>query len=90
MSPTDKSTGAGATGSSATPLKAFWWPCHFCRLWHTTRLPAELLDGDVVEVRCPVHGRAVERPVTHFRPGPVLPRKGFIRRMFQRLRGAPH
>jgi hypothetical protein len=88
MSPTNKPTGTGASAET----KAFWWPCHHCRLWHTTRLTAELLDGDVVEVRCPVNGRAVERPVTHFRPpgaeGP--PRTGFIRRMFRRLRGAPH
>jgi hypothetical protein len=87
MSPTDNPTGP-------SPSKAFWWPCPYCRLWHTTRVPAELLQGedDVVEVRCPVHGRAVERPVTHFRPPGVdaslAPRKGFIRRMFRRLRGA--
>jgi len=36
-----------------------------CRLWHQTLVASTLLEEDVVEVRCPVNGRMVERPVQH-------------------------
>jgi len=81
---------SSSSGSGASPVtKAFWWPCPNCLLWHQTRLPAEELDGDVVEVRCPVNGRAVKRPVVHPRPGGRggLPRPGLFQRMLRRLRG---
>ncbi|HEY6049656.1 MAG TPA: hypothetical protein VIZ58_00295 [Thermoanaerobaculia bacterium] len=76
--------GSGPTESA----KLFWWPCPMCRLWHQTRVASELLEEDAVEVRCPVNGRTVERPVQHRpRPGssvPPPPRAGFFRRLFGR------
>ena len=74
------------------PTKLFWWPCPNCRLWHQTLVARELLTGDVIEVRCPVNGRLVERPVTHRRSGePTPPQPGLMRRFFRRLRGiGPH
>lgn len=73
------------------PTKLFWWPCPTCRLWHQTRLSAERLEEDAVEVRCPVTGRLVERPVAHKRPAgqPWTPphRSGLFRRIFRRFRG---
>lgn len=80
----DEQTGDGR----ANPSKLFWWPCPMCRLWHQTRLAVELLDGDHVDVRCPLSGRTVERPVPHpsGHAGSLAPaiRPGFFRRLFGR------
>jgi len=87
MAPTDKPPATATPGAT----KLFWWPCPNCRLWHQTRLALELLDEDSVEVRCPVNGRAFERPVTHLRSHVAAAgshRPGLLRRIFRRLRGA--
>lgn len=77
-----------AGSGSQDKSKLFWWPCPNCRLWHQTRVAEELLTGDTVEVRCPVSGRTVERPVPHRprRPDALVPppRAGFFRRLFGR------
>ncbi|MCA1580266.1 MAG: hypothetical protein LC796_02520 [Acidobacteria bacterium] len=78
------------SGGTSDGTKLFWWPCPTCRLWHQTRVATELLQGDRIEVRCPVNGRLVERPITHRRPAgePWVPphRTGLIARIFRRFR----
>ena len=73
------------SGGSQGTTKLFWWPCPNCRLWHQTRMPLEMLDQDSVEVRCPVNGRLVSRPVMHKRlRGEMAPpiKRGLFSRLF--------